>query len=337
MLFFILTAIISQLALAQPQSGPQPQWNPTFGLIGMEKKRGDKINLVFTHICRGETDGKPEYKHCEKTVEDDDGLASLIAVQAMLKQHYECGSLSPSDTVPNWDYIRPFLISRLDVLVKKCQETACKVKPKGLGKIDGHNGHSVNALKHCGETYKEVQDLKNLLNKPSITYIELNFLSEFLINKENYHSGYKVKTKYGKGRKDETQRERLLAQPQDSNMAQIFNKYATSEADPHGLRFVTQGQGGATTITRELIHNGQSVQAPQHYCYHYNDYESPQNQRQGIAEYVAALTYYYDQDKSRDRNWWRRHRDRLRDRERDYTGKDDTEGGGLPPKIEYFP
>ncbi len=321
-LFFILTTMISQSALTQPQ----PQWNPTFGLIGIEKKRGDKINLVFTHICAGETDGKPEYKHCEKTVEDDDGLVSLIAVQAMLKQHYECGESNSNDTVPNWEYIRPFLISRLDVLVKKCQETVCKAKPKGLEGQFGYGDQTVNALKHCGDTYKTVQRLKDKLSKESITYSDLNELADFLVEKEKYHSEYKVKTKYGKGRKDETQRERLLAEPQDSNIAQIFNKY------PDGLMFVEQGQGGATTITRELIHDGKSVQAQQHYCYANNDYESPQNQGQGIAEYVAALTYYYNQDKGRNKNWWHRHRDRLRNRKRNY-----TEGGGLPSRFDFSP
>ena len=318
--------MIGQSVLAQPS----PQWNPTFGLIGIEKKRGDKVNLVFTHICQGETDGKSELKHCEKTVEDDDGLASLIAVQAMLKQHYECGSHRPEDTVPNWQYIKEFLMSRLNVLVKNCQEKVCKTRPKGLGQFNGYDGQQTSALKFCGDTYKKVQALKNTLNKEQIKYSDLNDLADFLIETENFHSEYKVKTKYDKGRGDETQRERLLVEPYNdarySNIAQIFNKYQTSENDPHSLKFTAQGQGGVTTITREMTNeDGQKIQVSQHYCYHFNNYESPQSRSQGIAEYLAALTHYYNQDRGRNKNWWHRHRDRLRDRTRNY-----TPGGGLP-------
>ena len=186
----------------------------------------------------------------KKRFEDKDGLASLVAVQSILKQHYVCSNSNPDDEVSHWANIKPFIQSRLQLLLKRCHEAVCDVSSERIAYcVNGEyrrrnedrcrrdsefhtqtgsgsgSDNSKNKMEFCGDLaagYEGIQALFSPDKNP--TYSDLNKLGDFLSKHEPYYK-YKVKTDFDQG-KDYDSQEHILSRTTSSNRNRSDNLIA---------------------------------------------------------------------------------------------------------------
>ena len=227
----IVFIIISPTVWSQSES-----WNPVPGLVQIEK-RGDNTKLIFEFACQNR---RGQATSCKKEVEDKDGLASLIAVQSTLKQHYVCSNSNSNDEVPHWENIKPFIQSRLQLLLRRCHESLCDTSSERIAycsnedyrrrnedrcrrdseihtQVDSESGsnNSKNKMEFCGDLAADYEGIETLLSSSNPTYNNLNKLGDFLSKHEPYYK-YKVKTDFDQG-KDYDAREHILSDTISSN------------------------------------------------------------------------------------------------------------------------
>lgn len=238
--------IISSAAWSQSES-----WNSVPGLVQIEK-RGDNTKLVFQFECRN---GRGQTTNCKKEVEDNNGFASLVAVQSILKQHYVCSNSNLSNPIPPpaWNNVKPFIESRLKLVLRRCHEALCDTSSERIAycsdadyrgrnadrcrresqfhtQVNPNNGSTnpMNKMEFCGDLATDYENINDLLNSDNPTYDDLNQLGDFLSKNEPYYE-YKVKTDFDQG-KDYDSRERILSRTVSSNRNHSDNLIATHHA-----------------------------------------------------------------------------------------------------------
>ena len=270
-----LSLIMSFIIISPVVWSQGTNWNPEPGLVQIEKK-GDNTKLIFEFECQNR---RGQATSCKKEVEDKDGLASLVAVQSVLKQHYVCSSSNSNDTIPHWENIKPFIESRLELLLKRCHEALCDTSSERITycsnqdyrrrnedrcrrdsefhtQINSQSGsdNSKNKMEFCGDLVTDYEGIQEaLLSSDNPTYSDLNKLGDFLSKHEPYYK-YKVKTDFDQG-KDYDAREHILSDTISSNENYSDNLIAKHHkrfgGQENSLRFTGSTNNRTLTLSRE--------------------------------------------------------------------------------------
>ncbi len=264
-----LSLIMSFIIISPVVWSQGTNWNPEPGLVQIEKK-GDNTKLIFEFECQNR---RGQATSCKKEVEDKDGLASLVAVQSVLKQHYVCSSSNSNDTIPHWENIKPFIESRLELLLKRCHEALCDTSSERIAycsnedyrrrnedrcrrdsefhtQINSQSGsdNSKNKMEFCGGLVTDYEGMQTLLSSDNPIYSDLNKLGDFLSKHEPYYK-YKVKTDFDQG-KDYDAREHILSDTISSNENYSDNLIAKHHKRfrEDSLKFTDSGSNRSLTV-----------------------------------------------------------------------------------------